>query len=352
MRRAAPPSPPPDETARPAPAAFRAALADAADTLAALPRRRGAVDDARERVARLAAAHPAVRVDVAVQLAPASNEADYDLLLGHPDGGTLALTYRPDRGSPWFVDYADHWAANYVLTVGDLPLTVQQALTALQVRGAESPGLIESLIDDVLVEQEMERDRPEVTPDEAQAAVNAFRAARGLHSAAATHAWLARLGWSVELFQSLIENGVRARKLRERVTANDVEPYFHAHRRDFALVRLFRVETPTAHTAREIAERAAEQGLLGAVERGGGGRVAGTLSTARAHELPPELADAPVGYIAGPALARGRHWVAEVLARDEVTLDDAATRSAVRDVLFRRWLDAQREGRAVRWHWL
>ncbi|HKG95344.1 MAG TPA: TIGR04500 family putative peptide maturation system protein [Gemmatimonadaceae bacterium] len=334
--------------------AFRRALAEAADALAALPRSRAGVAAARERVARLAAAHPAVRLELAVDLPPASDDADYDLLIGHPGGGTVALGYRPDRGNPWFVDYAEHWAANYVLTVGGLPVTVQQALTALEVAGEGSPGLVDSLVEDALAARAMGVDPPEVTPDEAQAAVDAFRAARGLHSAAATHAWLARLGWSVELFQSLIENGVRARKLRERVTAAEVEPHFHAHRGDFDLVRVFRAETASAEDARRLAALAAVDGLLAAAGRAdgvSGGGVAGTLATARAHELPPELAGAPVGRVVGPMAARGRHWVGEVLGRSEATLD-AATRAAVRDVLFRRWLDARRAEHAVRWHWL
>jgi putative peptide maturation system protein len=336
--------------------AFRAALVAASELLLTLPRERAQVQAARERVSRFAGAHPVVRVDLAVDLKPGSSDADYDILIGHPNGGTVAVTYRPDNGNPWLVDYSEHWAANFVLTVGaDAPITAQQALTALEVRAGESPGLIDSLIDDAIVERAMDIDPPVVRPDELQAAVDAFRAARGLHSSASTHAWLSGLGLSVELFQTLIENGVRFRKMSERLTTGQIEPYFEEHRADFDVVRYFRVETRSAGTARRLAQLGEQHGLLSAAERASGelmaGAVNGTFTTARAHELPPELAEADPLKVVGPIASKGKLWLAEILGRNGSTLD-GATRIAVRDVLFRQWLDEQRSQRQVRWHWL
>src|SRR5687767_453939 len=102
------------------------ALAHAVSFLQELPRRREEVTDARARLEEFRQAHPGLRADLLVDQPPASPRADYDLLLGHPQGGTVALNWRADEGVPWAVDYADHWAANYVVTVNEKCVTVQE----------------------------------------------------------------------------------------------------------------------------------------------------------------------------------------------------------------------------------
>ena len=341
----------PDETNG---AAFRAALADAADALASLPRRRAATAEARERVARLAAAHPGARIDVAVDLRPGAESADYDLLLEHPAGGTLALSYRPDAGNPWFVDYADHWAANLVVSVGDASVSVQQALTLLELRADESPGLLDELVDAALAEEAMAVERPAVTREEIQAAADAFRAARGLRSAAATRAWLARMGWTEALFSSLIANATRFRALKERIAAPDLEAFIADHGGALDLVRIARAETDAADLAGRLASEAADGGLIAAAARAAAeppARVSFSVAAVRAHELPPQLEGAAPGRVTGPHSAGDRYWVAQVVARQPAP-PGAATRAAARDLLFRRWADARRDARGVRWHWL
>src|SRR5262245_32273598 len=107
---------------------FEAALSEGIAFLRDLPPGRGEVAASRSRLEAFRAAHPGLRVDLLVDQPPGSPRVDYDLLLGGPDGSTVALNWRPDRGLPWVVDYADHWAANFVVSVNRKDVTVQQAL--------------------------------------------------------------------------------------------------------------------------------------------------------------------------------------------------------------------------------
>jgi putative peptide maturation system protein len=335
--------------------AFDEALTHAVSLLRELPRGREEVPEARARLERFREAHPGIRADLLVDQPPASVRVDYDLLLGHPDGGTAALSWRADEGVPWSVQYADHWAANYVLTVNAQMLTIQQALLFLKLAGHRSPDLMTELVDQQVITQAIQEDPPPVSEAELQAAADEFRLASGLSSAEATRRWLEETRLSVARFQELLRGAVQARKLKERVTADRVEPYFEAHPERFDLVRFFRAEAPTEAVASRLATEAREQGLTAAtrVEAAGieGRDLEAVLTSRRAHELPPVLATARPGEVVGPVAEGARHWVAELLDREPAQLD-ATIRAAIQDRLFREWLADQREQATVRWHWL
>src|SRR6185503_2672264 len=155
----------------------------------------------------------------AVELPPGEERADYDVLLD-AGGGTLAVSWSADDASPWFVDHADHWAANNVVTVNRSSLTVQEALQVVRIAGTSYPDLHDLLIRDVLRREAMgDLEVIEVSAGEVQQAADDFRQANGLHSAEATHRWLVERGLSVRTFQGLLRGGVQARKARARVTA-------------------------------------------------------------------------------------------------------------------------------------
>jgi len=96
---------------------FQKTLYDVVLLLKELPRQRSLSESARTRFKRFEKAHRGVRCNLRVDHPPGSNGVDYDILLGAPDGGTVAVSWRADEGVPWAVQYSDHWAANYVLTV-------------------------------------------------------------------------------------------------------------------------------------------------------------------------------------------------------------------------------------------
>jgi putative peptide maturation system protein len=334
---------------------FDEAMMHGISFLRELPHRREEVLEARARLERFRETHPGIRADLLVDQPPASRRADYDLLLGHPDGGTVALSWLADEGVPWAVQYADHWAANYVLTVNARELTIQQALLFLKLTGDREPDLMTELVEQQVIALAIEEDPPPVSNEELQAAANEFRSASDLLSAEATHRWLEELGFSMGQFQERLRGVVQMRKLKERITADRVEPYFEAHRESFDLVQFFRVETPTEVVASNLAAAAREQGLLAATQAQtastGGGDLKGSLISRHAHELPSALAAASPGAVVGPVAEGRRHWVTEVFSRQPAQLD-AQIRAAIQEKLFREWIAKRREQAAVRWHWM
>src|SRR3954468_12534485 len=111
------------ELAREAPGAARVtravarALAEAIAVLRELPRHRHGERVARARFEQFKRSHPGLSCRLLAEAKPGSDDRDYDILLTIPDAGTVALSWHPDEGVPWTARYADHWAANFVLTV-------------------------------------------------------------------------------------------------------------------------------------------------------------------------------------------------------------------------------------------
>lgn len=334
---------------------FNKALTDAATLLRELPRGREEVKKARTQLEHFQAVHPGIRTDLLVDQPPASLRVDYDVLLGHPDGGTMALTWHADFGVPWGVQYAEHWAANYVVTVNNGHVTIQQALLFLKLEGRQYPVLMTQLVDQQLIVEAIEKDPSPVSAAELQAASDEFRIAIGLSSADETHRWLEEIGFSTARFQEFLHRKIQARKLKEQVTQGQVEPFFGAHQETFDLVRFFRVEVPTEALASRFVKAALQQSLivvtLAQAAEMEGTSLEATLCSRCACELPAALATAGQGEVVGPVAEGAQYWVAEVLDRQPAQLD-AQTYAAIQNKLFRQWLAEQRKKATVRWHWL
>jgi len=117
------------------------ALAEALALLRELPRRRHGKRDARARFEQFKVAHPGLPCRLLIDERPGSDELDVDILLTIADAGTVALSWHADDGVPWTAHYADHWAANFVLTVDGLSTTIQSALLYLSARLQRRPDL-------------------------------------------------------------------------------------------------------------------------------------------------------------------------------------------------------------------
>ena len=343
------------------PSRFDESLGAAVALLRELPRGRGDVGEARRRVSAFRAANAPLRADLVVDQPPAAAAVDYDLLLDHPEGGTVALSWRrDDDGTPWLVDYSDHWASNYVVSVGETHLTIEQALAALRLRRRQDPGLMDELLREVVIASALASDPPEVTAEELQRAADDFRRANRLFGAEATHRWLSSMGLTAESWRALLRGGVQARKLRERVTAGQLEPYFAEHQSEFDTVRYVHVSFAGEDAARQAAAEALMGGGLSgkamALMTGGEPGAAsgrGTFGAEPASELPPELAGATPGELVGPVADGARYWIAEVVARTPAPpLDDERTRRAVEARVFQRWVEEQCASQGVRWHWM
>jgi putative peptide maturation system protein len=335
--------------------AFNEALANGAALLRELPRQRETLAEAHARLKDFQGKCAKTRADMYVHQAPGSARVDFDLLLEHPEGGTVALTWSADDGNPWAIQYTEHWAANYVLTVNQNHVTVQRALLTIKWAGQKYIDLMAELIDQSLIHEELEKDPLLVSEQELQTAANQFRIANQLHSADATRRWLSESGLSMDRFRDWVSWQVQADKLKERITAARVDPYFEAQKQRFDIIQVFRVDTCRADLASSLAESAGGRGLLTVTQarilESGGERYRGSLVSRFAYELAPALQAAAPGAIILPD-TDGRTWsVIQVQSRVQARLD-SRTRAVIRDQLFREWLAERRKEAKISWHWM
>src|ERR1700693_4339342 len=329
------------------------ALSDAVLLLRELPRQRSSVESAHTRFKRFQKAHRGVRCDLLVDQPPASDKADYDILLGAPDGGTVAVSWRPDLGVPWSVEHADHWAANYILTVNKLHTSIQSALIYLNTALNRRPYLMEDLINKSLIQEAMSESPPAVSNREIEKAVDDFRIGQELYSAADTRQWLEKMSLTMEALRELAAYNVRASKLKKRVTADQVRPYFETNRRVFDLLTILRVQAPFKTIALALTKLGRRSGLWATIQKNGSRLTApnGQLATMFARELPPAFASASPGTIIGPERSPEGYWVGQLLQQRAASFDDR-TRARIEDLLFQDWLAERRKQATVRWHWM
>jgi putative peptide maturation system protein len=328
-------------------------LSDALALLRELPRQRSSVESAHARFKRFQKVHRGVRCDLVVDQPPASDKADYDILLGATDGGTVAVSWRPDEGVPWSVEYADHWAANYILTVNELHISIQSALIYMNTALNRRPYLMEDLINKSLIQEAMSESPPAVSNRAIAKAVDDFRIGQGLYSAADTRQWLEKMSLTMEALRELVAYKVRASILKKRVTADKVRPYFETNRGVFDLLTIFRVQVPSKTIATALTKAGRRSGLWATIQKKRSWLTTpnGQLATMFARELPPAFASASPGTIIGPERSPEGYWVGQLLQHRGASFDDR-TRARIEDLLFQDWLEERRKQATVRWHWV
>jgi len=300
--------------------------------------------EAQERVAALA--RDGLSLELLWDELPADGSVHYDLLLrGARDAGTLSLAYCADRGLPFALRGSHRWRDRDLVRVHGVTLTVDEAMVALEVLWREA-RLIQRVIDSAIVKATLQRAPIDLERDEHQAAVDAFRAARGLATPEETGAWLRDRGFAPGQLLELACDDEVMRRLRARVAGDQIERRFAARPADFDRVELVWFEAPE-RVVRELVAAiaagalsfhdAADQALAG---RGG----AIVYATVRRGELPDGFA--PV--FAYPC--RGRWAVARVRAVHAAVLDDA-TREAIAAACFEDWLAAERGRADIAWNW-
>lgn len=332
---------------------FEQALSDAVSLLKELPRDRSSIQIALARISRFRASHRGVRCDLLVDQPPGTSEAGYDILLGAPEGGTVAVSWRPDQGVPWTVQYSDHWAANLVLTVNKHQTTIQSALIYLRTVLNRKPDLMNDLINKLLIQEAIDESPPAVSIKETEKAVNDFRLRHGLYSAVAMRQWLDEMSLTMAALRELAAHNVSARKIKKRVTAHMVRPYFDAHHNDFEILTIFRVQAPSKTVAVAITKVARPSGLWMALHKKGSllPTPNGQLATKHARELPQSFASASPNMIIGPERSPEGYWVGQLLQRRAARFD-SSTRATIEDLLFDDWLAERKKQSTIRWHWI
>ncbi|MCT9933776.1 TIGR04500 family putative peptide maturation system protein [Planotetraspora sp. A-T 1434] len=335
--------------------AFAAVLAEAVDLLRTLSRRRPDVPGARRAVERWRAANPGTRAQLVADVRPGSPIVDYDLVLSHPGGGTVALTAPADDGVPWTVDHSTHWASGRLLTVNDQELLIQNALLTLRAR--------EQTIQEELVEHciltELAARETEPTQSELQEASDAFRLQRGLRGRAQTLRWLENVGLTPSAYDNHIHGLALRRRLRQRVEHETARDYLERHPSEFDHVWAVWAVGPkdrlTAVAVQDDPLTALAHVLLSPPPSpGGGGGDDLTVTTAHraAREMPEPFRDAAAGAVVGPVPHGEDHLFGIVRGRRPADPEDPGTLAAAGRAGFAAFMAEQRAKAEITWYWL
>jgi putative peptide maturation system protein len=330
-------------------------LLEAVELLRKLPRQRSQLEEARSLFRAFAKARPDLRCDLAIDQPPASNSVDYDLLIGDSAVGTIALSWRADRGNPWVVEYSDHWAANFVLSVNGLRTSIQSALLYLSGVLQRSPDLMRDLENKLLIEQAVLQDPPPVSESELDDSARAFFAVREARSSSEIANVLERLGLTMPALRELLRFNLRARKLRHKAAAKNARAYFNAHRDSFAEVTYVVAEAGTAATAKKIAAQAKRSSLWHLAKSAPEMLRSASLHRTFSRDLPAPLrnesAARVIGRIIGPDAQDGAFLLYSVLRRDRPQCN-GATRERVEELVFEEWLEERRAKADIHWYWM
>ena len=313
--------------------------------------------EANARIRALGARHPQASIDLVWERDSYENRAHYDALVDHEGRGTISLAFCPDRGLPWPLRGAQRWSEYELLRVNQTLLRVDEAIELIDFIWKEEP-LLQRLIDTCLVRETLEKEPIEISDEELQAAMDEFRAARGLHSRETMFAWMKDNGLDLEHVERHLEWETAKTKLRRQVAANRVEDYFASMRSVFDVVEVaelvFEDPAQASRVARELQQGKADFFALAAeafVQRNARGNL---FTRATRGELAPAAAEAlfgaEPGAIVGPVLVNGTSHVYRVLARRPAELD-RTTRERIEQKLFDEWLAQRRRSARIEWNW-
>lgn len=325
-----------------------AVSAQALDALARFQRDGTAPREARRACEQLARDN--IGVTLIAQRERWSGAHHYEAIVDQPGVGAATLAFCADRGAPWLVRNASRLDDDVVARIDGVPIRVPEAIELLDL-GAGT-ALADQLVTAVLIRDGIERaglaDAP-VADADLQCALDDFRAARGLHDAAATQQWLDVRGLTLAVLERALEDQVRARMLRDRIAEPELAAWFAAHRAELDRVTAGVARLSSEELAREAARRARAGSLAQVCEALAarvdvGYAIERWTRDAAPAELRAALFDQP-----DPVPCAIGCRVVHVIARRPCTDLDERTRRAVRDRVFAAWLARRRAEARVEW---
>ncbi|GIH68883.1 TIGR04500 family putative peptide maturation system protein [Sphaerimonospora thailandensis] len=328
---------------------FDAALTEAAALLRTLPRRRDDVSEARRTVAEWSETRPAVRAQLVADVRAGSPMVDYDLVLAHPDGGSVALTAPADDGVPWTVDHSTHWASGRVVTVDGFGLLIQNALLTLRTRAERDTTIPDELIDYCILSDMTGMESPP-TQEEIQQASDAYRIRNGLRSRADMTRWLAAVGLNETAYTSHIFGLALRQRVRIRIEQETAHDYLARNPAEFDQVWALWAEGPEDR----LAELAGTSDPDAALTRALASRDRITVTTVDgpALDLPEPLRAAPEGTVVGPVAHGKAHLLGVVRERRPADPTDLRTLAAAGRAGFAEYMAERRAKADITWHWL
>lgn len=203
-------------------------MAETLELLRALAHDASAPAEAQARLRQLQQRHPATPLELVWEQESYSQAVHYDVLLRVPEAGTVSLSFCPERAVPWPLRGAQHSRENEIVRVNGETLTVQNVMNYLDFIWDEA-RVVTGLVDACLIEKELALRELKAEDAELQQAMDDFRRRRGLYDTATTERWFAQNGTTQEKLERLLEYQIIAAKLRDQLTAAQVETYFAQH---------------------------------------------------------------------------------------------------------------------------
>ena len=236
-----------------------------------------------------------------------------------------------------------------VATIDGEPISLAELLLDFKLRG--DLHLLASAVTEAAVRRLLDQHAVEISDYELQRAADVWRQSCGLHRAVDTERWLAAHAMTLDDLELRLERDLRRRKVRDKVTSEQVRPYFDAHADDFAAASLAHVMTDDRRLADELHDRL---GAPGAVFADVAAKLGSVVKEVAAHprryrrrELSPPVAAAVFaaheGAMLPPIEVGMEHYVFRVAALHPPSLD-AATREVIKDLLFEEWVAARLSG--------
>jgi putative peptide maturation system protein len=325
-----------------------------------LPELRRFIDDrvgpaeVQARIAEIAR-EEGQRADVVWERDDLAERYHYDALLAFADG-TLSVAYCPDGETPWPLRGAHRWSEQHVVQVNGQLKTIEHVAGWLEWCLWRDPGVSLRLVDHCLVELEVKSRGLRASETEIQAGLDAYRARRGLTTAAQYHEWLRANGLAQAEVESLVELEICTARLREDVVGRRAAEYFADHAREFDRVTAFRCRLGDETAARGVVDRVrrGETSLFQEASRSAArSENRSAFVSYRRGELSGDLGKALFGArpgeIVGPLPGGDGVEVVEIIEHAEANFEEA--RASVVALLFDQWLREKRRDADIRWFW-
>jgi putative peptide maturation system protein len=336
----------------------RLAVCDALGFLTATVGDDLAPGDAQRALRAVQDRHPAIGMELVWEREPYDGSLHYDILLRPPGGSTVSLSFCTDHGLPWPLRGIRRWSDAELAQINTQVLTMREAVEYLDVIWEEAP-IMRRMIDSCVVREELDHHPIEITDAELQHGMDGWRRSHALYTTDATLRWMDHHGMTHDRLELLVADSLSAIKLRERIVADRVAPFFEQHAGELATAQIARIVCADEAAARRVHRdivtdeleffAAAQRQFLAAPDA-----QQGSFATLRRWDVTEEVAtlvfSASAGEVIGPILLDGEHVVARVLAVTPARLD-AATRTVIEDRLFEDWLADRRASARITWYW-
>jgi putative peptide maturation system protein len=217
---------------------------------------------------------------------------------------------------------------------------------------------LDDAFDAALIQQAAAQRGIEPTDEELQAAADEFRAARELYDAEATEAWLAKHFLSYDDWEALLAHEVVTNKLRDAITAGQIEQHFAVNRLNYDRAAISEIVVKGEDVARELRAQITDDGadfhaLARSFSIDETTRLAGGYAgQARRPDMEAEIEAAVFGArtdaVLGP-FKTDRGWLLIKVEQQQRATLDAALRAEIKAELFNEWLAERRRKARVRY---